>query len=252
MSYRVNTLGKAALIDRQLNGAYDIVEYVAQNLPYLLDIVKKIDAIKAITESYAVMNHIENNSIHISQEQVNAINGIADLVTRLELQGTQISSILSTLHTLSTTLHEHINDAEIHVTEEDKTRWNNIAVPTTEQISNIAQGLINTALENYEPEIDISIPVDNRLSDTSENPVQNKVIAQALHDKASSAGLSRVATTGLYKDLLGIPTGDVELNADSTNWVTNSAVTRAIESITGAIDPPGRLTEEEIDTLFEE
>lgn len=252
MSYRVNTLGKSALIDRQLNGAYDIVEYVAQNLPYLLDIVKKIDAIKAITESYAVMNHIENSSIHISQEQINAINGIADLVTRLELQGTQISSILSTLHTLSTTLHEHINDAEIHVTEEDKTRWNNIAVPTTEQISNIAQGLINTALENYEPDIDVSIPVDNRLSDTSENPVQNKVIAQALHEKASSAGLSRVATTGLYKDLLGIPTGDVELNADSTNWVTNGTITRALENITGTIEGTTRISEDEIDTLFEE
>lgn len=252
MSYRVNTLGKSALIDRQLNGAYDIVEYVAQNLPYLLDIVKKIDAIKAITESYAVMNHIENTSIHISQEQVNAISGIADIATRLELQGTKISSILSTLQALSTTLHEHINDAEIHVTEEDKTRWNNIAVPTTEQISNIAQGLIDTALDNYKPDVDVSIPIDSSLSNTSDNAVKNKVITKALHDKADSAGLSRVATTGLYKDLLGIPTGDVELNADSTNWVTNGTITRALENITGAIEGTTRISEEDIDTLFED
>lgn len=59
--------------------------------------------------------------------------------------------------------------------------------------------LINT------PTIPPSLTVDSALSTTSENPVQNKVITDALDDKADSSSLSAVATSGAYSDLSGKP-----------------------------------------------
>ena len=49
------------------------------------------------------------------------------------------------------------------------------------------------------------ITVDSELSTSSENPVQNKVITGALNNKANSADLSSVATSGAYSDLSGAP-----------------------------------------------
>lgn len=51
-----------------------------------------------------------------------------------------------------------------------------------------------------------SVTVDTALSATSTNPVQNKVITAALNDKADSADLAAVATSGSYNDLSNKPT----------------------------------------------
>jgi len=50
-----------------------------------------------------------------------------------------------------------------------------------------------------------TITVDDVLSTTSENPVQNKVITGALNNKADSSSLATVATSGAYSDLSGTP-----------------------------------------------
>lgn len=82
--------------------------------------------------------------------------------------------------------------------------------------------------------------VDDALSDTSTNPVQNKVVKTALDGKASTAVASRT-TNGLmstsdYIKLLGIENGatntvvDAELNATSTNPVQNKAVKAALDT----------------------
>ena len=81
--------------------------------------------------------------------------------------------------------------------------------------------------------------VDNALSDTSTNPVQNKVVTEALNGKASTAVASRTAN-GLmsasdYIKLSGIENGatntvvDAELNATSTNPVQNKVVKVALD-----------------------
>ena len=64
--------------------------------------------------------------------------------------------------------------------------------------------------------IQMTITIDDELSTTSENPVQNKVITNALGGKASSShthsasditsGLATVATSGSYNDLSNKPT----------------------------------------------
>lgn len=49
------------------------------------------------------------------------------------------------------------------------------------------------------------ITVDSELSTVSTNPVENRVITTALGNKANSADLSSVATSGNYKDLSNAP-----------------------------------------------
>lgn len=63
-----------------------------------------------------------------------------------------------------------------------------------------------------------TIEVDDTMSSSSENPVQNKVIYTALQAKADSSSLSTVATSGRYSDLLNkptIPTKTSDLTNDS-------------------------------------
>ena len=81
--------------------------------------------------------------------------------------------------------------------------------------------------------------VDDALSGTSTNPVQNKAVTNALAGKASTAVASRTAnglmSSSDYIKLLGIEDGatntvvDAELNANSTNPVQNKAVKTALD-----------------------
>ena len=80
------------------------------------------------------------------------------------------------------------------------------------------------------------ITVDDELSSTSENPVQNKVITLALEDKADTSGLSNVATSGSYTDLEDKPTIPtvVDTVADgNSNAVTSNAVYDYVASVIG-------------------
>lgn len=104
------------------------------------------------------------------------------------------------------------------------------------------------------PVIPDGASVDSEISDTSVNPVQNKVIHEALAGKMDKVTLATVATTGAYSDLTGapeladiatsgsyrdltdkpvIPEGavvDAYFDEDSTNPVQNKVVKAAIEA----------------------
>jgi len=60
------------------------------------------------------------------------------------------------------------------------------------------------------------ITVDSELSTSSENPVENRVITTALGNKANSADLASVATSGSYNDLSNTPFVP-EITYDSAN-----------------------------------
>ena len=253
MTYRVNTLGKAALIDRQLNGAYDIVEYVAQNLPFLMDVFKKLDSMQTVLDTYAITTHIEDESIHLNQEQITAIEGIQSLITGLSEQGVTLQSIQSTISQLrgilsdtSSRLNAHIDDETVHVTQEDKTRWNSIRTLTEQDVRDICTPIVEAVVDS----IPDTLQVDSQLSDSSHNPVENQAITAELNDKVSRESIARVGFTGRYKDLTGIPEGDEFLDGNSTNWVQNKVITNAIETIVA--NGADRITEAEIDTLFQE
>lgn len=55
------------------------------------------------------------------------------------------------------------------------------------------------------PNIPAGVVVDSALSTTSTNPVENRVITGALNNKANSADLATVATSGSYADLSNTP-----------------------------------------------
>lgn len=67
------------------------------------------------------------------------------------------------------------------------------------------------------------ITVDSALSTTSENPVENRVITNALGNKANTADLASVATSGAYADLSGTPfIPTVTYDAQDTALVINT------------------------------
>lgn len=75
--------------------------------------------------------------------------------------------------------------------------------------------------------------VDAALDTTSEHAIQNKAVALALADKANTADLADVATSGAYNDLEGkptIPVVDATLSTTSTNAIQNSAVAAALDT----------------------
>lgn len=72
------------------------------------------------------------------------------------------------------------------------------------------------------------IIIDSDMSTTSENPVQNKVITNALNDKVNSLDLAEVATSGSFTDLINVPALPIINDATLTiqkNGTTVSAFT---------------------------
>lgn len=61
------------------------------------------------------------------------------------------------------------------------------------------------------------IHVDSALSNSSENPVQNKVITEKFEEYTETSDLATVATTGDYSDLSNAPTSLADLSDDSTH-----------------------------------
>lgn len=112
--------------------------------------------------------------------------------------------------------------------------------------------------------IQMTITIDDELSTTSENPVQNKVITNALGGKASSShthtasditsGLATVATSGSYNDLSNKPTIPTVNNATLTiqkNGTTlNTFTANASSDVTCNITVPTKTSDLTNDSNF--
>lgn len=87
-----------------------------------------------------------------------------------------------------------------------------------------------------------TVTVDDELSLSSENPVQNKVITAAMNNKIEASDLATVATTGDYDDLTNkpvIPSGvtvDSALSASSENPVQNKVINTALGTKANSAD----------------
>ena len=222
---RVNTLGKSAIIDRRLNSAYDVVEYVADNLPLLIESAHKIQLIANINY---VKDHVDNSDIHMSSKDREKLNQILsmDNVTHTELNQeietltTRIDSIVSSLGSFVS----HIEDSDIHLNQEDK--------ETLSRVSNII-----TSLNAIESRIDAlesnssTITIDESLNAFSRNPVANKAIFNEFKNKVDRTNLHRVALTGNYEHLTNKPIPDTSAVQGSNRFITSGAVWDAIHSI---------------------
>ena len=222
---RVNTLGKSAIIDRRLNSAYDVVEYVADNLPLLIESAHKIQLIANINY---VKDHVDNSDIHMSSEDREKLNQILsmDNITHTELNQeietltTRIDSIVNSLGSFIS----HIEDSDIHLNQEDK--------ETLSRVSNII-----TSLNAIESRIDAlennssTITIDESLNAFSRNPVANKAIFNELRNKVDRDSLHRVALSGNYEHLTNKPILETSVVKNSSKGITSGAVWDAIQGL---------------------
>lgn len=87
-----------------------------------------------------------------------------------------------------------------------------------------------------------SVTVDSAMSSTSTNPVQNRVIYSALQDKADSADLAAVATSGSYNDLSNKPTipsiSGLQTQAitDAGGYFSTDTVEAALQQLGGDVE----------------
>ena len=174
---RVNTLGKSAIVDRQLNSAYDIVEYVANNLPLLVESANKIRLIANIDY---VKDHVDNSDIHMSSEDREKLNQILsmDNVTHTELNQ-EINNLTARLDSIVNSLGSftsHIQNSDIHLSQEDKDTLDRVLDLITQY--NAIESRID-ALENTSN----TITIDNSLNAFSPNPVANKALFKEFKNK---------------------------------------------------------------------
>lgn len=222
---RVNTLGKSAIVDRQLNSAYDIVEYVANNLPLLVESANKIRLIANIDY---VKDHVDNSDIHMSSEDREKLNQVLsmDNVTHTELNQeinnltTRIDSIVNSLGSFTS----HIQNSDIHLSQEDKDTLDRVSNLITQY--NAIESRID-ALENTSN----TITIDNSLNAFSPNPVANKALFKEFKNKVDRASLHKVALTGNYEYLINKPILETSVIKNSPKGITSGAVWDAIHSI---------------------
>lgn len=299
MSIRVNTLGKGALVNRQLNSAYDIVEYVADNLPMLLEAANRI---KLIANIDYVKDHVDRTDIHLSHEDREKIDRLLAMspVEASEF-ALQIASIAQQIHDLTTPITDYINHArngDIHVSEHDRELLNSLSDASEdieelkgkvnelnqlvdsidEDVSTILDENLGTvAYSNNYNDLDNKPVIDTALNSSSSNAVENKVITRALSDKVSSNAISSVAYSGSYNDLINKPVIEDTVVSGSNNAVSSNAVYELLHQIsdgsivnisfqngiayithtdgtvtTEVVDNTTRISEEDIDTLFED
>lgn len=87
-----------------------------------------------------------------------------------------------------------------------------------------------------------SVTVDSALSTTSQNPVQNRVITNALNEKVDSSDLAAVATSGSYNDLSNKPTipsiSGLQTQAitDAGGYFSTDTVEAALQQLGGDVE----------------
>jgi len=131
-----------------------------------------------------------------------ALDTLKEIATELDKQGNATSALVANLANKA-------NSSDVYTRTETESK-------------------ISTAIQNAQIGGDVTI--DSSLSSTSTNPVQNKVIYNALNGKVNTGSLSSVATSGKYSDLTGtptIPSKTSDLTNDSGFLTTSNVYTKA-------------------------
>lgn len=272
MGVRANTLGKGAIVNMQLNKAYDVVEYVALNLPLIAELSKKLTL---YTESDKIVTHMGNTTLHFSKEEKEFLTNLMTkgAITKDSLQLLQLS-----IENLQTQLENHTEE-NIHLTDAQKELLSKVATnyqyyPTsnlhTVAISGDFNDLVNVPsfatpsdVESLQNAIkDIKIPTDylkradvdevaisGSYKDLKDKPVIDTSISEFSANAASSsavyAAIQNIPSKKVkYNEILGIPLVDNIPTEGSNNLVTSNGI---FESIRDSIDT---ITEEDIDTII--
>ena len=249
MAIRANTLGKAAIVDQQLNKAYDYVEMVAINLPLIAELSKKLSL---YTNADKVANHLEDMNIHVTKEEKEALKS---LVSGGYAAADNLKAVADAISVITESLELHSRDTTLHLSNAQNT--------LLEHVSKVSEYLPDKPLHevaytgNYE---DLEnkpkgLECDTKLDGTSNAPLANKVITNELdtlrasiQTKVSDTSLSRVAFTGDFKDLINQPTATDAVEKGNMFPVTSNAVYNVVAS--AIPEASGSISNTEIDMLF--
>lgn len=248
MAIRANTLGKAAIVDQQLNKAYDYVEMVAINLPLIAELSKKLSL---YTNADKVANHLEDMNIHVTKEEKEALKSLVSGGYAAD----NLKAVADAIGVITESLELHSSDTTLHLSNAQNT--------LLEHVSKVSEYLPNKPLHevaytgNYE---DLEnkpkeLECDTKLDSTSSAPLANKVITNELdtlkalvQTKVSDTSLHRVAFTGDFKDLINQPTATDAVEKGNMFPVTSNAVYNVVAS--AIPDASGSISNTEIDILF--
>ena len=247
-----------------------------ENLTNFLN--KKIDPIYAKkTEIPSNVSELNNDKSYQTAEEVGkaVTDGVAKIVagapedfdTLKEMSDwissheTSAAAMNSAISDNSVAIANHTSNSDIHVTKEEKTKWNKldsdlkdgtIIVAEATKATQDAQGNVIDATYAKKTEVPQGTVVDDALSSTSTNPVQNKVV-KAEFDQVNS-NLSDLKMLGWsvpkecpvqnYVDSDGVfhqKVGRVDLG--SLDWQYETGFNRFVTSIPGKFKPSNQSTE---------
>lgn len=230
MAVRVNTLGKSAIINRQLNSAYDIVEYVADNLPLLVGIANKITLIDNID---VVQDHLLKSEIHLSTEDREFLEKLKTIDFE-NINSSEFETLRTHLETLRDNLYQEITDernrailSELELSE----RIDAIVIP--EEFDPVTLSKV-ARTGNYDDLLNKPV-IDTKLGLTK-NAVTNEAVTLALKNKMDKAILAKVAYTGNYKDLAGKPVIEDTAIENSTNAMSSGGVFNILNDIATVVN----------------
>ena len=138
--------------------------------------------------------------------------GGSEIVIDSEISETSTNPVQNAVITLAmkkvaTSLDEHIGDSSIHVTQIEKDTWN--AKANLPSGGSSGQVLTTDGSGNYSwTTIDVGsdITVDSELNNTSENPVQNKVITIKINQLSEAVNSLNTSLTGVESSLVNLVT----------------------------------------------
>lgn len=230
MAVRVNTLGKSAIINRQLNSAYDIVEYVADNLPLLVGIANKITLIDNID---VVQDHLLKSEIHLSTEDREFLEKLKTIDFE-NINSSEFEDLRTHLETLRDNLYQEITDernrailSELELSD----RIDAIVIP--EEFDPITLSEV-ARTGNYDDLLNKPV-IDTKLGLTK-NAVTNEAITLAINSKMDKVILSKVAYTGNYKDLAGKPVIEDTAIEGNTNAMSSGGVFKILNDIATVVN----------------
>ena len=230
MAVRVNTLGKSAIINRQLNSAYDIVEYVADNLPLLISTANKITLIGNID---IVNDHVLNSDIHISDEEREFLNKLKTIDFD-NINSSEFEDLRTHLEILRDNLYQEITEERnraILSELELSNRIDAIVIPEEFDPTTLSE-VARTG--NYDDLINKPV-IDTELALT-DNAVTNRAIKAAIDNKMDKVILAKVAHTGNYSDLAGKPVIEDIAIEGNTNAMSSGGVFNILNDIANVVN----------------
>ena len=219
-----------------------------------------LPAVKSGINATRVSNydaHLANNDIHVTLANKQSWDGKQNA-----LDTNQTAAVNSGVNATKVTGYDtHVSDTDIHVTTSDKTAWNSKQDGLSQtQLAAVNSGITEakrTGYDNHVADTDVHVTTADKATwNGKQNALTQAQLDNiaAVPDKANSADLATVATTGDYGDLLNAPTIPTVNNAvltiqkNGTDVATFTA--NASSNVTANLSIPTKTSELDNDVGF--